>query len=292
MALPGVGVAAEVLVVVPALEVLVDPDHLVDLGPHVGPDHLGGDGRVVGHADGLAHVVQQRGEHHLVVGTGALGHGGRLEAVGELVGGEAVGDVGEGAQQLEQPFGDPPLVGRGLGPDLHPVLEGGLVHAGEGRSHGSQCATGHHRRHPWDSVPRRAGGRGTPRRCPPSSAAAPPDGQHDPAAGAGVEGGTDARGGDQQQLEPERRLPGGGAGRRPATASRFQMPVTTSTAKADQARTLKRRAARRGASGEGPRSVGTSPASVSWPPTQTVAASTWRNRRIVVQSDGRARAER
>ena len=54
-----VGVGAEVVVVVPALEVLVVLDHPVDVVAHVGLDHLRGDGGMVGHAHRLADVVQQ-----------------------------------------------------------------------------------------------------------------------------------------------------------------------------------------------------------------------------------------
>ena len=101
--LAGVRVAAEVVVVVRALEVLVDEDHLVDLGPHVGLEDGGGDLRVAGHADRLADVVAEAGDHDLVVGAVALGPGGRLQAVGELVGGEAVGDVAEGPEHVRAP---------------------------------------------------------------------------------------------------------------------------------------------------------------------------------------------
>src|SRR5437660_1789453 len=45
---------------------------------------------------------------------------------------------------------------------------------------------------------------------------------------------------------------------------------------------LNRLATALGASGEIDRRPGTSPASVSCPPTQTVAASTWRNKRTIV----------
>ena len=43
----------------------------------------------------LADVVAERGDDHLVVGAGPLGQGGGLQAVGELVDGEPVGDVGQ-----------------------------------------------------------------------------------------------------------------------------------------------------------------------------------------------------
>ena len=48
----------------------------------------------------------------------------------------------------------------------------------------------------------------------------------------------------------------------------------------------KRRATARGAVGEIRRRLGTMPARVSWPPTQRVAAVTWRKRRIVVHDTG------
>ena len=57
------------------------------------------------------------------LGAGALGPGGRLQRVGQLVGGEAVGDVGERLEHREDAVGHPALVGRGLGADDHPLLE-------------------------------------------------------------------------------------------------------------------------------------------------------------------------
>src|SRR5438445_4019720 len=67
--LPGVGVAAEVLVVVTALEVLVGEDHRVDLLAHVRLQDLGADRRMVGHGDRLADVVAERGDDDLGVGA-------------------------------------------------------------------------------------------------------------------------------------------------------------------------------------------------------------------------------
>src|SRR4051794_11476131 len=65
----------------------------------------------------------------------------------------------------------------------------------------------------------------------------------------------------------------------------FQMPVRTRTAKAGHATWLKRRAAAPGASGPTARSVGTSAARVSWPPTHTVAATMCTNRRTASQEN-------
>ena len=90
-----VGVHAEVVVVVPALEVLVVEDGGDHLRPHVGAQDLRGDARVVGHRHRLADVVAERGHHQFVVRSRPLGPGGRLEAVGQLVHGEAVDDVGQ-----------------------------------------------------------------------------------------------------------------------------------------------------------------------------------------------------
>ena len=64
-----VRVATEVVVVVPALEVLVHEDHLVDLVAHVGLEDLGGDARMVRHGDRLADVVTQRGNDDFLVGS-------------------------------------------------------------------------------------------------------------------------------------------------------------------------------------------------------------------------------
>ena len=126
-----VRVGAEVLVVVAALEVLVHLDHPVHLVAHVRPQHLGGDPRVIRDADRLADVVTQRGDHELVVGAGALGEGGGLQRVRELVDGEAVGDAGQAPQQAEHRLGDAILVGERLLNDHAPLLGGRLVHAGE-----------------------------------------------------------------------------------------------------------------------------------------------------------------
>src|SRR5215469_14435873 len=63
----------------------------------------------------------------------------------------------------------------------------------------------------------------------------------------------------------------------------FQIPVMIRTANAGQATWLKRRAAARGMSAPALRRTGTTAASVSCPPTHTVAASTCRNSRIVSQ---------
>ena len=85
-------VAPEVGGVVAALEVLVDPDHLVDLGAHVGLEDGGGDLGVVGHTDRLADVVAQGGDDDLGIGARPLGPGRRLDRVLQLIHGEAVGD--------------------------------------------------------------------------------------------------------------------------------------------------------------------------------------------------------
>ena len=66
----------------------------------------------------------------------------------------------------------------------------------------------------------------------------------------------------------------------------FHTPVTTRRLKAGQASRLNARAAMRGASVATVRSLGTRPASVSCPPTHTVAPSTWRKRRMVVAVTG------
>ena len=128
---PRVGVLAEVLVVVLALEVLVGPDHLVGLAADVGPEDLRRDHRVVHHRNGLADVVAQRRHDDLVAGAGLLGAGGGLERVDELVDLEAVGDLLEGGQHLEDAVGHAGLVLDRLDDDVVPLLFGRLVHAGE-----------------------------------------------------------------------------------------------------------------------------------------------------------------
>ena len=95
-------------VVVAALEILVGKDHVVHVAADVRLDDRGRDLGVVRHADGLADVVQQRREHDLVVGAGALGARRGLQRVGELVDREPVGDLGQRAQHVERTIGDPP----------------------------------------------------------------------------------------------------------------------------------------------------------------------------------------
>ena len=106
-------------------------DRLVDVVAHVGLDHLCRDGAVVGHRDGLADVVHERTEDHLVVSACLFRHRRRLQAVGELVGDEAVADLGERLEQHDHPVGDPTLVLEGPSADVGPLLGSGLVHAAE-----------------------------------------------------------------------------------------------------------------------------------------------------------------
>ena len=70
------------------------------------------------------------------------------------------------------------------------------------------------------------------------------------------------------------------------SAATFQIPVPTSTPNAGHATTLNRRARARGASGDSLPRPGTKPASVIWPPTQTEAANTCRNSRMVSHVTG------
>jgi hypothetical protein len=51
--------------------------------------------------------VAQRRQHDLLVGPVALGPGGGLEAVGELVGREAVDDLAERLEEHQDAVGDP-----------------------------------------------------------------------------------------------------------------------------------------------------------------------------------------
>src|SRR5262249_7016212 len=72
-----------------------------------------------------------------------------------------------------------------------------------------------------------------------------------------------------------------------STSNRFQTPVATRTANAGHARSWKRRAtARVDSRPPARRTTGTSAASTTWPPTHTVAATMWRNRRTVVAWTG------
>jgi hypothetical protein len=115
-----------------ALEVLVGADGVVHLVAHERPQHLGRDRRVVGDAHVLAHVVAERRHHELVVGPGPLGQRRRLQAVRELVDGEAEHHPVEVAQQRQHVLGDVGLRGHGLVPDDAPLLGRRLVHPGEG----------------------------------------------------------------------------------------------------------------------------------------------------------------
>ncbi|HAN36286.1 MAG TPA: hypothetical protein DCQ52_12890 [Acidimicrobiaceae bacterium] len=56
----------------------------------------------------------------------------------ELVGGKAIGDVGQRAQQHQHTVGDARLVAAGFFADHRPLLGGRFVHAGEGGCHASQ----------------------------------------------------------------------------------------------------------------------------------------------------------
>src|SRR5437763_16963827 len=70
----------------------------------------------------------------------------------------------------------------------------------------------------------------------------------------------------------------------------FQMPVTMRTPNAVQATRPNDRAAARGTPAPAPRNTGRRATSVIWPPTQTVAARTWRNSRTVSAVTGSMRA--
>ena len=85
-----------------------------------GPQDLGGDARVVGDADRLADVVAQRGDHALVVGARRARRGGGLQAVGELVDREAVGDAAELRSISRTVSATRPWLAKvSLGDDLH-----------------------------------------------------------------------------------------------------------------------------------------------------------------------------
>ncbi len=119
---PHVRVHVEMCVVVTTLEVLMGQDGRGHLGPDVGPQDLCGDPRVVGHRHRLADVMTEGGDHQLVVGTGPLGPGRRLQAVGQLVHGEPVDHVGQGLQHGQDPVGHPALVADRFGADDRPLL--------------------------------------------------------------------------------------------------------------------------------------------------------------------------
>ena len=123
-----------------SLEVLVGDDHLVHLVAHVRLQDLGRDPRMVRDADGLPDVVTERRNHHLVIRAGSFGERRRLERVGELIDREAVGDVGQRAQHLEDALGNAVLVLERLLADHRPLVGGRLVHAREGGRHASSLA--------------------------------------------------------------------------------------------------------------------------------------------------------
>ena len=96
-----VGVHAQVLVVVAALEVLMEDDHAVDLVAHVGLEDLGGDFRVIRHRDQFAHVVEEGGDDDLFVGAVTLGPRRGLQGVLHLINGEAVSDRAQALHHVE-----------------------------------------------------------------------------------------------------------------------------------------------------------------------------------------------
>ena len=131
--LAGIRVAAEVVVVMPALEVLVDLDHPVHFVTHVGPQDLGRDPGVVRDAHRLPDVVAEAGDDDLVVGAGTLRPRRGLQAMRQLVDGEPVGDLRERPQHAEHTLGDTVLVLERLFADHRPLLGRRLVHAAEAR---------------------------------------------------------------------------------------------------------------------------------------------------------------
>jgi hypothetical protein len=89
------------------------------------------------------------------------------------------------------------------------------------------------------------------------------------------------RRGDKTNLDDQCRLVAAGMYSR--SASTFHTPVMTRTPNAGQATRLNARAATFVGSRPSARNAGTTAASVSCPPTHTVAANTWRNTRTVSQ---------
>jgi len=73
-----IGVHAEVTVVMTPLKILVGLNHEVHFRSNVRLQNCGSNSRVIRHADGLANVVTQRSNHHFIVCSCALGHGGSL----------------------------------------------------------------------------------------------------------------------------------------------------------------------------------------------------------------------
>src|SRR5438270_759554 len=132
----GVRVAAEVVVVVPALEVLVVLDHEVDVFAHVRLEDFGGNGAMVGHRHDLADVVAQRRHHDLFVCARPLGARRRLQAVRQLIDGEPVDLVRQHPQEGEHGLALVLLALGRIDTDLAPLLGRGLVHAGERLRHG------------------------------------------------------------------------------------------------------------------------------------------------------------
>jgi hypothetical protein len=121
---PRRGVAAEVVVVVPALEVLVGADHVVHLVPHVRAEDFSRDPGMVGDRHRLADVVAQRRHDHLVVHAGPLGSGGGLQGVDQLIDRKSADDLLQRGEQAKDSVGDQGLSLGALGADVGPLLGG------------------------------------------------------------------------------------------------------------------------------------------------------------------------
>ncbi len=91
----------------PSGELGVVTDDLNDIWPNMRFEQRSGDRSVAGVAEHLADVVQQSGEHDILVGTGAFRPGGQLEGVVELAEGSAVTYALKAGEECQHLFGPP-----------------------------------------------------------------------------------------------------------------------------------------------------------------------------------------
>ena len=128
------GILAEMLEIIAALEFLVPVDCVVDVLAYIRLEHFGGDRAVIGDREELAEIVAERRHDLLVACPGTAGEGAGHQRVGKLVGGEADFDrlqPGEAVHDLAR--GHALLVLAMLGRDMRPILGLAVPHVGEHR---------------------------------------------------------------------------------------------------------------------------------------------------------------
>ena len=74
-------------------ECAVMADDFHDVVPHMGREHVGGDGGVAGVAEHLPNVVEEPSQHHLIIHAGPFGARRDLQGMVELADVTSVADV-------------------------------------------------------------------------------------------------------------------------------------------------------------------------------------------------------